>query len=190
MLLGRVYAEAGVASPKVARFAALQGLAGAEFLAGVPGSVGGALAMNAGCYGGETWDIVARAITIDRAGRAAQPREIRVRDLLPALRAPGGGHPGAGRMVRRGLFRPYRRRRRGLARQDQGIPVAARRLAAAAAAQRRQRVPQSHRRPRGATDRGLRPERARREAARGSRKSTPTSSSIRRARRRPPTSSG
>ncbi len=68
MLLGRVYAEAGVASPKVARFAALQGLAGAEFLAGVPGSVGGALAMNAGCYGGETWDIVARAITIDRGG--------------------------------------------------------------------------------------------------------------------------
>ena len=68
MLLGRVYAEAGVASPKVARFAALHGLAGAEFLAGVPGSVGGALAMNAGCYGSETWDIVARAITIDRQG--------------------------------------------------------------------------------------------------------------------------
>jgi UDP-N-acetylmuramate dehydrogenase len=68
MLLGRVYAEAGVASPKVARFAALHGLAGAEFLAGVPGSVGGALAMNAGCYGGETWDIVARAVTIDRQG--------------------------------------------------------------------------------------------------------------------------
>jgi len=68
MLLGRVYAEAGVASPKVARFAALRGLAGAEFLTGVPGSVGGALAMNAGCYGSETWDIVARAVTIDRAG--------------------------------------------------------------------------------------------------------------------------
>jgi len=68
MLLGRVYAEAGVASPKVARFAALNELAGAEFLAGVPGSVGGALAMNAGCYGSETWDIVARAITIDRKG--------------------------------------------------------------------------------------------------------------------------
>jgi len=68
MLLGRVYAEAGVASPKVARFAALNGLAGAEFLAGVPGSVGGALAMNAGCYGSETWDIVARAVTIDRKG--------------------------------------------------------------------------------------------------------------------------
>jgi UDP-N-acetylmuramate dehydrogenase len=68
LLLGRVYAEAGVASPKVARFAALHDLAGAEFLAGVPGSVGGALAMNAGCYGSETWDVVERAVTIDRKG--------------------------------------------------------------------------------------------------------------------------
>ncbi len=68
LLLGRVYAEAGVASPKLARFAALHNLVGAEFLAGVPGSIGGALAMNAGCYGGETWDIVERALTIDRKG--------------------------------------------------------------------------------------------------------------------------
>lgn len=65
---GLLYAEAGVASPKVARFAARHDLAGAEFLAGVPGTVGGALAMNAGCYGAETWDIVARALTIDRRG--------------------------------------------------------------------------------------------------------------------------
>jgi UDP-N-acetylmuramate dehydrogenase len=63
-----VYAEAGVASPKVARFTALHDLAGAEFLVGIPGTVGGALAMNAGCYGGETWDIVASVTTIDRAG--------------------------------------------------------------------------------------------------------------------------
>lgn len=65
---GRVYADAGVASPKVARFAATHGLAGAEFLAGIPGTVGGALAMNAGCYGAECWDIVDRAVTIDRRG--------------------------------------------------------------------------------------------------------------------------
>ncbi len=65
---GRIYAEAGVASPKVARFAAMHDLAGAEFLAGIPGTVGGALAMNAGCYGGETWAIVDRVLTIDRAG--------------------------------------------------------------------------------------------------------------------------
>ena len=69
---GLVYAEAGVASPKVARFAALQHLAGAEFLAGIPGTVGGALAMNAGCYGGETWDIVERAVTIDRKGEVRE----------------------------------------------------------------------------------------------------------------------
>jgi len=65
---GRIHAEAGVASPKVARFAALHGFAGAEFLAGIPGTVGGALTMNAGCYGGETWKIVERALTIDRHG--------------------------------------------------------------------------------------------------------------------------
>ena len=63
-----VYAEAGVASPKVARFAAKQGLEGAEFLAGIPGTVGGALAMNAGCYGAETWEIVAKVLTLDRTG--------------------------------------------------------------------------------------------------------------------------
>ena len=66
---GRIYAEAGVASPKVARFAALHNLGDAEFLAGIPGTVGGALAMNAGCYGGESWDIVEQAITIDRSGK-------------------------------------------------------------------------------------------------------------------------
>ncbi len=55
---GLIHAEAGVASPKVARFAAVHGRAEAEFLAGIPGTVGGALAMNAGCYGGETWRYV------------------------------------------------------------------------------------------------------------------------------------
>ena len=71
-----VYAEAGVASPKVGRFAANQARQGAEFLAGIPGTVGGALAMNAGCYGAETWDVVARALTIDRRGE--------LRERLPA----------------------------------------------------------------------------------------------------------
>ncbi len=66
---GGVYAEAGVACPKVARYAALNELVGAEFLAGIPGTVGGALAMNAGCYGGETWDIVAHVLTVDRTGK-------------------------------------------------------------------------------------------------------------------------
>jgi UDP-N-acetylenolpyruvoylglucosamine reductase len=65
---GLVYADAGVASPKLARFAAMHGCADAEFLAGIPGTVGGALAMNAGCYGGETWAYVARVETLSRSG--------------------------------------------------------------------------------------------------------------------------
>jgi UDP-N-acetylmuramate dehydrogenase len=69
---GSIYAEVGVASPKVARFAADLGLSGAEFLAGVPGTVGGALAMNAGCYGGETWNHVERVLMIDRHGRLVE----------------------------------------------------------------------------------------------------------------------
>ncbi|MGE5319698.1 MAG: UDP-N-acetylmuramate dehydrogenase [Hyphomicrobiaceae bacterium] len=69
---GLIYAEAGVAAPKVARMAANHALDGAEFLAGIPGTVGGALAMNAGCYGGETWNIVARVLTLDRAGQLRQ----------------------------------------------------------------------------------------------------------------------
>jgi UDP-N-acetylmuramate dehydrogenase len=64
-----IYAEAGVACPKVARFAAVHNLEGAEFLAGIPGTVGGALAMNAGCYRAETWDAVARVRTVDLSGR-------------------------------------------------------------------------------------------------------------------------
>jgi UDP-N-acetylmuramate dehydrogenase len=63
-----VRAGAGVASPKLARFSALHDLVGAEFLAGVPGTIGGALAMNAGCYGGETWRIVCEVTTLGRDG--------------------------------------------------------------------------------------------------------------------------
>ena len=65
---GVVRAEAGVASAKVARFSTDRGMVGAEFLAGIPGTVGGALAMNAGAFGGETWKIVAAVETIDRHG--------------------------------------------------------------------------------------------------------------------------
>lgn len=67
-----IYAEAGVPSPKVARFAALHEVAGAEFMTGIPGTVGGALAMNAGCYGGEAWNIVESVTTLDRGGQLRQ----------------------------------------------------------------------------------------------------------------------
>jgi UDP-N-acetylmuramate dehydrogenase len=65
---GLVYAEAGVTCAKLARFTARQHRHGAEFMAGIPGTVGGALAMNAGCHGGETWDVVKQVETIDRHG--------------------------------------------------------------------------------------------------------------------------
>lgn len=60
---------AGVACAKVAKFAGRQGLVGAEFLAGIPGSMGGALAMNAGAFGGETWERVRAVETMDHRGR-------------------------------------------------------------------------------------------------------------------------
>ena len=63
-----IYVEAGVASPKLARFAATHGLGGVEFLAGIPGTVGGALAMNAGCYGSETWQCIERVLMLNRQG--------------------------------------------------------------------------------------------------------------------------
>jgi UDP-N-acetylmuramate dehydrogenase len=63
-----IYADARAASPKVARYAATRDYAGAEFLAGIPGTVGGALAMNAGCFGSETWDAVQRVLMLTRGG--------------------------------------------------------------------------------------------------------------------------
>ena len=66
---GSIRAEAGVACNKVARFAAKQGLVGGEFLAGIPGTMGGALAMNAGAWGGDTWSHVRAVETLDRQGR-------------------------------------------------------------------------------------------------------------------------
>jgi UDP-N-acetylmuramate dehydrogenase len=69
-----LYADARAASPKVARYAATHGYAGAEFLAGIPGTVGGALAMNAGCYGSETWDAVERVLMFRRSGELCERR--------------------------------------------------------------------------------------------------------------------
>lgn len=64
-----IFAQAGVASPKLARFAANHNLVGGEFWAGIPGTVGGAIAMNAGCYGGETWDKLVQVLTLNRRGQ-------------------------------------------------------------------------------------------------------------------------
>jgi len=68
----KVRVEAGLAMPQLARQCARQGLRGTEFLCGIPGTVGGGLAMNAGALGGEIWDLVKSVETVDRQGRLYQ----------------------------------------------------------------------------------------------------------------------
>jgi len=80
-----VYVGAGVSSAKLARFCGKHGLTGAEFFAGIPGLVGGALAMNAGAFGGETWPLVVEVETMNREGeikkRAASEFEYAYRSV-------------------------------------------------------------------------------------------------------------
>ncbi|MCD6038735.1 MAG: murB [Gammaproteobacteria bacterium] len=75
-----IRAEAGVACAQLARYTARLGLTGIEFMAGIPGTVGGALAMNAGCWGGETWQTVMQVETINRSGQRTlrQPTDYKV----------------------------------------------------------------------------------------------------------------
>jgi UDP-N-acetylmuramate dehydrogenase len=65
---GRIEAGAAALDANVAKVAAQNGIAGLEFYRGVPGTIGGALTMNAGCYGSETKDILIEAYAITRAG--------------------------------------------------------------------------------------------------------------------------
>ncbi|MCK7490564.1 MAG: Mur ligase family protein [Comamonadaceae bacterium] len=160
---------------------------GAEFLAGIPGTVGGALAMNAGCYGGETWNSRGaradarpqrRSCTSARRGDYA----IGYRHVAPATRAPTEWFVGGLVRARRAATAPRRARRikelleKRIAAQPLQLPNAG------------SRVPQPARRPRRAADRGVRAQGLRASAARGCRRSTPTSSSIRTAAPRRPTS--
>lgn len=64
----QVRAEAGVACARLAKYCVKRGLEGLEFLAGVPGTVGGALAMNAGAFGDDIWRYVDCVELIDRDG--------------------------------------------------------------------------------------------------------------------------
>ncbi len=72
-----IRAGSGVPCAKVSKLAAKSGLGGIEFFAGIPGVVGGALAMNAGAFGGETWSLVKQVETLDRQGQRhiRQPQE-------------------------------------------------------------------------------------------------------------------
>ncbi len=64
----RIHAEAGALLAQVARFAAREGLSGLEPISGIPGSVGGAITMNAGAYGGETKDVIERVRVLTKDG--------------------------------------------------------------------------------------------------------------------------
>lgn len=75
-----ITAEVGVYCAKLAKQAARAGLSGTAFLAGIPGTLGGALAMNAGAHNSETWSIVSDVTTIDRHGviRDREPKDFKV----------------------------------------------------------------------------------------------------------------
>lgn len=83
-----IYAEAGVPCSHVAKYSAHLGWGGAEFLAGIPGTVGGALAMNAGAFGSEMWDIVETVTTINRQGTLLQRKPIEYQIGYRYVKAP------------------------------------------------------------------------------------------------------
>lgn len=69
---GMMRVECGVHCARLAKYCAQQNLEGGAFFAGIPGTVGGALAMNAGAFGGETWERVRSVQVVDRAGNVEQ----------------------------------------------------------------------------------------------------------------------
>lgn len=75
-----VRAEAGIPCAKMAKYCAVLGFVDAAFFAGVPGTIGGALAMNAGAFGGETWRYVVAVETVNRSGelRIRTPQEFQI----------------------------------------------------------------------------------------------------------------
>ncbi len=87
---GRIYAEAGVGCPKLARFAAAAGFSDAAFLAGIPGTVGGALAMNAGCEGAAIWDYAEEVFALNKGSLQKCPADDFVAGYRE-LRAKAGG---------------------------------------------------------------------------------------------------
>jgi UDP-N-acetylmuramate dehydrogenase len=84
-----VYCEAGVACARIAKQCVKWGLGPAEFFAGIPGTLGGALAMNAGAFGGETWAQVIDVQTMDRRGREhtrqVNEYEVGYRSVVPPV---------------------------------------------------------------------------------------------------------
>jgi UDP-N-acetylmuramate dehydrogenase len=87
---GRVQCTAALPCATLARRCAQQGLGSAAFFAGIPGSVGGALAMNAGAFGGETWDRILAVETIDRSGTVRSRPKTDFAVSYRSVRGPGG----------------------------------------------------------------------------------------------------
>lgn len=84
-----LYGEAGLPCGRIARQCLKWGLKTAAFLAGIPGTLGGALAMNAGAFGGETWPHVLEVETVDAKGvvhvRAPQEYQVGYREVTPPV---------------------------------------------------------------------------------------------------------
>ncbi|MCP4203025.1 MAG: UDP-N-acetylmuramate dehydrogenase, partial [bacterium] len=95
-----VEAGAAVALPKLARRTAERGLSGLEPLCGFPSTVGGAVVMNAGCYGVEIKDVLASCRVL---GRDGSPADLRAEDLEPGYRSTN--LQGSGRIVVSARFR-------------------------------------------------------------------------------------
>lgn len=79
----KIYAEAGVNCIKLSRESASKSLEGLEFLSGIPGTVGGAIKMNAGAYGHETSEVLEKIVTVDRKGEI---KEYEKKDLKMSYR--------------------------------------------------------------------------------------------------------
>jgi UDP-N-acetylmuramate dehydrogenase len=79
----RIYCEASVPCARIARLCVSWGLGQGEFFSGIPGTLGGALAMNAGAFGDETWRHVVSVQTIDRGGAR---REREAQDFIAGYR--------------------------------------------------------------------------------------------------------
>ena len=79
--------SSGISAPKFSKFVANYGYSGAEFMTAIPGTVGGLLSMNAGCYGTEIWEIVKSVQTMDLQGnlhiRTADDYNIGYRSVIP-----------------------------------------------------------------------------------------------------------
>ena len=86
----RICAGVGVSCAKLARFCSKHDLIGGEFFAGIPGLLGGALAMNAGAFGGETWRYVESVTTIDRQGRVYEHKPDDYQVGYRSVRGPQG----------------------------------------------------------------------------------------------------